>query len=250
MFFSRFPDISSQYDVYEIDVSTNINLEVLRCGSNSLKVLDLSNNTKLRILDCAHNNLTELNLSQNLDLVYLGCGGFNYESNPETNVINQLDLSNMEFLTHLYCQNIHLEHLNIKNGNNINLNNFRATGNNNLFCVEVDDDTSANNASEDPYNRWVVDDQIVFSLNCTTAGLFDQNLKNELIIYPNPASEFIYIDYPNKNYEQILLYDILGKLIKTTTIDPINITEIQKGFYELKIIFSNGDILNKKIYIN
>lgn len=60
---------------FQLDVSQNTKLEVLKCVDNGISELNLSANTNLLQLTCAYNLLTELNISQNTKLEYLNCKG-------------------------------------------------------------------------------------------------------------------------------------------------------------------------------
>ena len=63
-------------------------------------------------------------------------------------------------------------------------------------------------------------------------------------IYPNPTKGIINIE--NKNLENIILYDITGKLIHV--FEPksqIDLSEFSKGLYILKLISDNKTIINK-----
>lgn len=113
-----------------LNLTLNPLLSNLYCGNNPLSTLDLSQNPDITGLRCQYSGLTSLDLSQNLNLVVMNCGN---------NQITTLDLSQHSDLLALYCSNAELICLNVKNGNNLNMLNFDATGNPNLWCIEVDD---------------------------------------------------------------------------------------------------------------
>ncbi|MFZ4796225.1 MAG: T9SS type A sorting domain-containing protein [Bacteroidia bacterium] len=71
-------------------------------------------------------------------------------------------------------------------------------------------------------------------------AVFDIKEKNKINIYPNPANEYVTIEY--KGFEKdfsIELLDFSGKLVETktmnSTISEIDIRKFTKGFYTLKI---------------
>lgn len=84
----------------------------------------------------------------------------------------------------------------------------------------------------------------------STLGVGDVNLdKNKLQIFPNPASDFIFIKNFNPNTKTIKLFDLGGKLIRTY--DPsqvkenkIFLTDLVSGNYIFKI-----DNLSQKIIV-
>ncbi|WP_343329453.1 T9SS type A sorting domain-containing protein [Polaribacter staleyi] len=87
-----------------LDVSQNINLNVLQTYQNQLTNLNVSLNTELRDLRCNNNLLTSLDVSQNNHLVRL----YNY-----SNQINTLDVSLNTNLEYLYCSNNLISSLNV-----------------------------------------------------------------------------------------------------------------------------------------
>lgn len=75
----------------------------------------------------------------------------------------------------------------------------------------------------------------------------DDNLEN-INIYPNPANEFIYVKAAeNSNYQII---DVLGKIIKegiiTSERNEINVSDINRGTYLIKI-FEDNKVIVKRI---
>ena len=75
-----------------LDLSKNVKLTYLSCGSCGLTELDLTNNHELEELSCAGNYLTSLDLRQNLKLTKLYC---------YSNKLTSLDVSGHKVLTYL-----------------------------------------------------------------------------------------------------------------------------------------------------
>ncbi len=96
--------ISTDNQLYSLDVSQNTALEYLDCTKNRLKDLDVSKNTALTYLDCGENKLTTLNVSKNTALTVLGC---------YTNQLTELDISKNTALTWLFCEGNKLTALNV-----------------------------------------------------------------------------------------------------------------------------------------
>lgn len=140
-----------------IDVSTNTALILLNCNANQLTTLNTSNNTELISLGCGSNLLNSIDISNNTLLTSFGCNNnfitsLNIQNNPligtlgfDNNQISYMDLSGLTVLDDLGATDNNLYYLNIQNGNNINLQDFEATGNPNLTCIQVDDVTFMNN---------------------------------------------------------------------------------------------------------
>ncbi|GAB5416562.1 MAG: hypothetical protein Crog4KO_34000 [Crocinitomicaceae bacterium] len=120
---------------------------VINCAGNSLDQLDLSSNVALGVLYCNSNQLTTLNLSSNTAL------------------------------TQVNCSNNQLLELDMANGNNINVNNFIATNNPSLSCIQVDDSVYST-------ANWTnIDATAFFSINCgqCTVTIPDANFKAYLV---------------------------------------------------------------------
>jgi Leucine-rich repeat (LRR) protein len=154
-----------------LDVSHNVALEQLWCGSNKLTNLDLSQNTALKLLYCSFNPLTQqLDVSNNTALEFIHCADIGLESldvslQPELfglfcyiNKLESLDLTNNPKLFELWCYNNRLAELNIKNGNNMNVTQFKANYNL-LSCITVDDELFN-------HTGWITDPGVIFSNDC------------------------------------------------------------------------------------
>ncbi len=73
------------------------------------------------------------------------------------------------------------------------------------------------------------------------------NEKN-ILVYPNPTSDFIYLK-TSLLIEKVELYDALGKsVLKTKNINKIPVNNLSKGVYLLKI-YSENKSISKKIII-
>ncbi|WP_298417368.1 alpha-amylase family glycosyl hydrolase [uncultured Kordia sp.] len=69
-----------------------------------------------------------------------------------------------------------------------------------------------------------------------------QNIENTISLYPNPASDSFKL---NKNVEEVLIYDITGKQIKTfeggfTAGKTFDVSELSRALYLVKIISNEG----------
>jgi 1,4-alpha-glucan branching enzyme len=69
-----------------------------------------------------------------------------------------------------------------------------------------------------------------------------QNITNEISLYPNPASDSFKL---NKNVEEVLIYDITGKQIKSfeggfTAGQTFKVNELSRALYIVKIISNEG----------
>jgi len=165
---------SNRNNLQSLDVSMLPDLETLWCANNQLSALNIANNIKLTSLDCGDNAITILNVDANTALEQLFVSrnqltALNVDKNTaltilvcEQNSIEFLDLSANEFLTRIICNDNALLSLNLKNGNNSNIQNsdFSAFANPSLTCIQVDDVNYSD-------NTWsAIDMQMSFSTNC------------------------------------------------------------------------------------
>lgn len=229
----------------ELNVSTLINLTLLDCGFTSLKQLDLSSNTKLEGLYCYNAQLTSLDLSQNIKLKTL---------NAISNQLNNLDLSHNPLLNLVYLELNPLESLNIQNGNNENFilppNSGKKTNNNiytsflknaKLNCIKVDNAAFSN-------ANWstIKDPTTVYSTTCTLG--VEESVFSKVVIHPNPTKGTVNIN--NVSVEKANVYNTLGQLVKSFTLNSINtdntinLSGLPKGVYYVYLI--NKDAASAK----
>ncbi|MCL7752443.1 leucine-rich repeat domain-containing protein [Polaribacter sp. Z022] len=152
----------SDNQLTSLDLSNNPELFFLSCNYNQLTDLDISNNKNLGLLNAHYNNISNLDVSQNSNLTYIWI-----TNNP----IESLDFSNNPKLDELNARNCEqLSTINVKNGNNNLLTSFQSQNSPKLYCIQVDDENAANNATG-VYSNWNTDNQIVFSEDCEALGL-------------------------------------------------------------------------------
>jgi hypothetical protein len=86
---------------------------------------------------------------------------------------------------------------------------------------------------------------ISFSTNDVALSVDDVNTINDVVLYPNPANDFLYIQ--NEEMSSVEVYDMkLAKLYHGNT-NYIDMTRFSKGIYMVKINFHNDFSLIKKI---
>ena len=86
------------------------------------------------------------------------------------------------------------------------------------------------------------------TLNILSSGKNYSDTTNEIILYPNPSSDFLNLKVPNKDYTYIAsveIYDNLGRTYDVPKSMRISITELPKGFYQLRLHFIDGSIVVK-----
>ncbi|CAL2080476.1 T9SS type A sorting domain-containing protein [Tenacibaculum sp. 190524A05c] len=191
-----------------IDISNNTNLVSLYLGGNSLSTLDVSNNTLLETISAGENQLATINVTglNNLtdlfleDMPTLTSLDFSSNTNLEdigvsNTGLSVLELSSLTKLVEVYanntgiveldfsaspnleyveCQNSQLTNLNLKNGNNSSDIELYATGNANLFCIQVDDPTASY------VSGWEKDATANFSDDCKWTYIPDDRFEDYL----------------------------------------------------------------------
>jgi hypothetical protein len=215
----------------EIDLTNNVNLELLRSSFSSLSELDLTNNTKL------------------LELV-LG------EPAPSSNhEIGYLDLTQNSMLQKLQLINLQaLQTADLRSGNNTILTDVfvECTVDGGFDCEPypcfmVDDVVAAQN-NQFPYSEWSV--AVNYAEDCTLGVSTQVNLI--ISIHPNPAKDELFITAQNTTENlKIKIFNIEGKFLAKQTLEVANKTSIDvssltSGIYFLNIEDENGNTTIKK----
>lgn len=266
----------SQNNLTVLDLSGNPLLETLFCGNpeydiiqqNFLIDLDLSNNLALKFLDASFNStLTGMNISncnqlENLYAIYCDLNSIDVSQNPQlkklvlgidygfntvSNNLESVDVSNNPLLERLAVNYCNIQHLNVKNGNNPVLTQLNARNNPALYCIQVDDETAANNG-EPPYSQWYIDTQTDFSENCELQ--LPEFLAESVKLYPNPVKDILNFEYPiNTEIKNISIYDISGRLLlkNDTNFKQLNISQLALGTFILVMETSKGRVVSKFI---
>lgn len=233
----------------ELDTSQNINLESLQCGFNNISSIDVTNNVNLDLLNVMSNNLTVLDVSQNPLLTRIACynnelNSLDLSNNPlfeslfgYNNNFSSLDFSQNPNVFRIRIQNNALESLNVKNGNNEVLNDFRADSNPSLFCIQVDNENAAN-SGDGVYVNWNVDVQVEYSENCDVELTFvpDDAFEQRLI---NLGLDDILDDYVvtgNISNLTALNLDGTGVIDLTGIEDFVSLEILEAGFNSLEVV--------------
>ena len=211
-------------------VSPSTTLSTINCDQNQLNTIDVSKNTGLDILDCSNNKLINIDVSKNQALDFLAC---------YSNQITNLDLSKNTALTQLLCSDNKLISLNVKNGNNLNIIDFDSKQNPNLNCIQVD------NAAYSNSNWTEKDSWSTYNTNCGYLSVVDGK-KSVLKIYPNPVKNILNIEKKDQ-FQKADIYTINGQLVKSSLLKEINVSDLSKGDYLVKIKTDNGIQTEKMI---
>jgi len=248
--FSENPELETIYcgrnNLTTLNVSNLPNLNQLNCINTSISEIDVTSNPKLVWLYLNDNQLTEIDLSQNPLLRYL---------NLSHNQLTTLDLSHNPLLELIFVEFNPLTSLNVQNGNNRNFILPSQTGkkaaygdatsflqNLKLSCIQVDDvDFSNANWSH------IKEATTSYSSSCKLLGTEDL-LFSKIVMYPNPTKGEVNIQ--NASLEKATVYNALGQLVKSFTLNSantdhsINLSGLPKGIYYVYLI--SGDAASAK----
>ena len=101
-------------------------------------------------------------------------------------------------------------------------------------------------------NSWQPDqyvaNSVTFIEDCNAVG---EHNDSEIRVYPNPTSDFLYIEGDFDTGSQVFIYDVTGKIVKTMELTSnnakFNISHLPEGFYIVKIRDGNGKFHGAKI---
>lgn len=211
------------------------NLTELRCEENNLTELVLSHNLELYNLFCNDNQLSNLNVINCINLNRIHC---NY------NNLTELDFSLNSNLYAINCDDNQLTSLNVKNGNNTNLFQMWCDYNTNLLCIQVDNVTYSNNAT-----NWVKEDSAMYSEMCENLSIEDVLNSKSIKLFPNPVKNTLSIE-TTEDITNIKIYSINGKLlIQEKNNLNIDLSKLDKGLYFIQF-YINEEIVSKEIIKN
>lgn len=223
-------DISNN-DIDSINLSNNGALVNLNCSGNQLNKLDISNNTALEVVDISANLLAEMNFDSLTSLLSVSC---------DFNEFISLNFNNNAVLTTLSCASNQLTSLIVKNGNNTSLTTFNSTGNPDLTCIEIDDETIIGSG-------WQKDNTASYSTNChynetyIPNDAFEQALINLGYDYSSagPLDDYV----PTARINMISTLNIRNK-------DIIDLTGIEDFVELVNLNCSNNRLTNVDIRNN
>ncbi|WP_396602568.1 T9SS type B sorting domain-containing protein [Algibacter sp. R77976] len=160
-----------------LNVTQNPSLISLRCEDNDLTNIDVSNNLNLNVLTCERNQITSIDVSNNINLNRFQCGN---------NQLSNLDVSAIPNLSFLYCEQNQLTNLNLTNNDRLDV---LVCSNNQLTELDL----------SQSYN--------LSHLNCSNNQLCALNIKNgnnisvTLIDFDNnPGLNCVVVDDINENH--------------------------------------------------
>lgn len=236
----------SKNQLVALTIRYNTNLLQLNCRENNLVSLNVRYNTKLESLNIYANNLTSIDVTQNPQLKYLSTGGIEdlylggitslVNLNINNAKITTLDLSKQTNLKLFYAVGSSLEHVNLANGNNHNIEGIGINTSPNLLCVQVDD-VSYSNA-----NWTQKDNHTVYSTQDCEVLLCEVEI-------PDPAFRAYLLNNTaiNTNGNEVIECTEAESFEGTINVNNKNISSIEgiKSFINLKQLHCNHNQLQE-----
>lgn len=236
-----------------------INLERFVINVTMVEYLNINNLINLKYLDCVDNMLTAVDVSSNPLLEYINLSGGG-DVLPY-NSISEIDLSNNPNIQTIFAPGFESINLNNNNNNpNIVLNIYctfcfdlpedSIIGS---VCIKVDNVELAQN-NQAPYSAWTLNNnhfEVNFTDDIEQCSLSNTQFKQkEIAFFPNPVSSGILNFKSNeKTNLKIEIFDFLGrKILEKNQVDyTLDISELKKGNYLMKIISDKGNKTEKLI---
>lgn len=215
--------------ISQLDVSQNPLLEYLKVYNTPLSSLNVQFNPLLKTLLCNNTDLTSLDITHNPLLSNFNCSD---------TYITALDASHNPEMIFFSCSNIfELLNLSVKSGNNAAILSFQATGNQGLYCIEVD------SAAYSEAHWTDVDSWSNFEEDCNSPLSLEESTGDQFRFYPNPAAEQIHFPVPAGD---IRIRDISGKIIQVIPdySPELPISEFPQGVYLLSGFTENGETIS------
>jgi hypothetical protein len=122
----------------------------------------------------------------------------------------------------------------------------RGNGNANQYNV-ISNTFSSLSDTGNPFSAPDIQQDLAFRINYTNPlSNEDPSLENELSIYPNPVTNYLFFNTDNFSESEYQIQDLTGKILSTGQVsDKIYVNDLKQGVYILSLTYK-GNILVKK----
>ena len=235
-----------------------VNLEEMESFFNDIHTIDLTPLTKLKKLHLSNSMLSAIDLSGNTDLESLVIGNEYYVKFWNPNDMETLDLSNNTKLKYVGVYSLlGLRQINMRNNNADSVTISFGNENNYPYnvCIEVDDYIAATNGTA-PYDTWTIlntsSGKHFFSDDCKKTLSDELFIQNNFKIYPNPAEEYIRVEYDENigmQLQAVQILDSSGKWVRSVKehFHQITISDLSSGVYLFVIQTEKGNKTEKVV---
>ena len=231
-----------------INLNNNNSLERLDLNfCNLVQPLVLNNNNfnYFNAFRCIFNNTVTFGNLPNFSYLNIETlAAETYVSSLATNDLI-LDLSGCTILTSLDVHYPKLRFISLKNGIAQTIFGVDLSNDNQGLTICIDSFEQPIIVGGNPFG-WNVPLVHAFTNTCTL-GLDENEFYNTISMYPNPVTDNLYFQ-SKENILKIEIYDVAGRIISSKSIleNKVNLSELKKGNYFLKLYTKNG-IMNYKI---
>ncbi|CAM3313323.1 hypothetical protein FLLO111716_03020 [Flavobacterium longum] len=249
----------SQIDA--IDTSQNQSLETFRLYHSSISSVDLSQNPLIYYVMIADVPLTEIDLANNPALQTLALREISTMTNVDlgqnpdlvsfeasNTSLTNIDLSNNpDLLYTILTDNVQLNAVDLRNGNNEAMHTLYIIGNPELHCVYVDDAAAAY-MNNDVWLYGFYDGNGYANDEAGCALSTDQPQQQQMMVTPNPASDYIIFGDGNKIPDLVTVYDMTGKIIaRFDNQNQLDVSSLSKGIYLVRIQTGGNESVTKLV---
>jgi len=231
-------------------------LEDLDLDQMEITEINLSQNLSLTHLSINKVNLESLDVTQNVNLISLVLG-FKCESCPFGSTVSSLDLSQntqliafflvSDFITEIDVSNnpnivffelINMDDLvnvNLKSGNNQNLNFLQIQDTPNLLCVQVDDPQAVIEGIVPPYDDWIIENDPLITDDCNLS--IEDITIGYINLYPNPVTDILNIESASVTITGLQVYDALGRFVLQKEADfyQVDMSLFKSGLFFIQL---------------
>lgn len=92
--------------------------------------------------------------------------------------------------------------------------------------------------------------QVVRINHIVTTGIDDNIRDQEILLYPNPAVDYIYLEFGEARVSTIQVFDISGRMVSMENVDGFNyrmdVSSYRQGTYIVKLFDENGSSVTAK----
>lgn len=199
--------------VGDFDLSNNINLKELYCGSNGMSSIDVTANINLETLNTSDNSFTTVDVSSNTKLKKLNLSGA---------IINSLNLGSITTLKELNVSNNRLTSLNLSNL--LNLTDLNCATNYNLSLTGFSALTNLKKLNCNDTDLESLDlstNLLLESLSINNVSGFDVDLSNntKLTSFSATNSDLSSLNIKNSNNVNMTLFDARFNLFSCIQVD-------------------------------
>ena len=268
--------VASNNNISAVNLGTNTSLLNLYLNDNPLTSLDITENTSLDFLLLDNTQITELNVSKNIELSDLRISGtaissLDFSNNTELTTliarntpISSLNLSNNPNFYQLIIENsTSLKSLDIRNGNNLNVDVFNVLNTPNLTCINADGTGSpeisqvmidSGKTFDEDCGDFVYIPDPNFELSLVELGIDTDGVVNTSILRED-AEAVTELNLTNPNFTSSFanedLINVPGQILDATGIEAFtNLTNLQFGYSLINAIDVSSLTQLQELFIN